>query len=216
VLKFYFIRHAQSLGNLRPEYVGGQSSHYPLSDEGVVQARLLGKRYKLTGLAKNYELWASPALRTRQTAQYFCEMLGLDLEKVQFTEQLLELSQGDWTGLLRKDVYTPRVLSQIKADAWHFAAPNGESQSDVGRRMYLWIRAQIDRHDADSNKTLYVFTHGVAIKSMLRELFGIDNPHTYKINIENTSITTVDYDFDTCFSLGGINDVAHLQLLSRD
>jgi broad specificity phosphatase PhoE len=216
VLKFHFIRHAESIGNLRPEYVGGQSSHYPLSDEGVVQARLLGKRYALTKLAADYELWASPAVRTRQTAQYFCEALGLDVEKVHFSEQLLELSQGDWTGLLRKDVYTPRVLSQIKADAWHFAAPNGESQSDVGRRMYLWIRAQIDRHEADCNKTLYIFTHGVAIKSMLRELFGIDNPHTYKIHIENTSITAVDYDYETCFSLRNINDVAHLQLLRLD
>jgi broad specificity phosphatase PhoE len=209
MLQFHFIRHAQSEGNVRPALVGGQSSHYPLTDLGQAQARLLAARYAKKGLAESYKIYSSTAVRARQTAAAFCAQFGIEAE-LELSDALLELSQGDWTGLVRADVYTPLALQQIKADAWHFSAPNGESQSDVGRRIYLWLRAQIALV-GDTDMTFYVFTHGVAIKSILRELFGFDASHTYKINIENTSITRVDYTAATCFSLHKVNDYGHLE-----
>lgn len=208
MLQFHFIRHAQSEGNVRPELVGGQSTHYPLTALGEAQARLVAARYAKEGLAENYKVFSSTALRARQTAAVFCAEFGIESELV-LEPALLELSQGDWTGLVRADVYTPLALQQIKADAWHFSAPNGESQADVGRRFYLWLRAQIGIF-GDKEMIFYVFTHGVAIKSVLCELFGFDASHTYKINIENTSITRVDYTPSTCFSLHKVNDYAHL------
>ena len=103
-MTFQFIRHAESEGNLRPHIVSGQALETPLSAEGRKQAAALGIRYQPFIKKKNYKLWASTALRTQQTAAIFCEKAGLDIQELQLSAQLLELSQGDWAGKLRTEV----------------------------------------------------------------------------------------------------------------
>lgn len=213
MLKFYLIRHAESEGNLKPNYVGGQSEHYNLSEKGIKQAQLLGKRFKFKGLGENYEICVSPALRTIQTATHFCNELGINTNCFQISPEVLELSQGDWTGQLRSDVYTEQVLDLIKADAWHFAAPNGESQSDVGHRFYKFLQKKIQQYSSEHKCTnIYIFSHAVAIKCIIKELFGIDAQHTYRIGVENTSITILEYSPNKFFTLNKVNDTAHLEM----
>ena len=213
MIKFFLIRHAQSEGNMRSEYISGQSVHHNLSEKGITQAKLLGKRFKKRGLGQHYEICVSPAVRTMQTATYFCNEIGLDTKILQATPEVLELSQGDWTGQLRTAVYTQEVLDLIKFDAWHFAAPNGESQSDVGHRFYKFLHSKIQKYQhVQETIHVYVFTHAVAIKCIIKELFGIDAQHTFRIGVENTSITILEYTPQKFFSLNKVNDVAHLEM----
>lgn len=68
-------------------------------------------------------------------------MLGKKHDKtVIYDEDLEELSQGDWEGQLRTEIYTPRQLQKINSNNYTFKAPNGESQEEVENRMFDFIQ----------------------------------------------------------------------------
>jgi broad specificity phosphatase PhoE len=207
MLTFQFIRHAESEGNLRPHIISGQDLQTPLSSEGKKQATALGLRYQPFIKKKNYKLWASTANRTQQTAAIFCEKAGLDIGELQLSAQLLELSQGDWAGKIRNEVYTKEILAQMQVDNLHFKAPNGESQAEVADRMMDWLQTQIAECQV---KTHYlIFSHAVCIKCMFQKIMNSNPQLTYLINVHNTSITEFKYS-EKGFSLEKLNDHAHL------
>jgi broad specificity phosphatase PhoE len=207
MLTFQFIRHAESEANLRPHIISGQSVDAVLSADGRKQAAALGVRYQPFIKRKNYKLWASTALRTQQTAAIFCEKVGIEIEELQLSPLLLELSQGDWAGLVRSETYTPEVLAQIQADNLNFKAPNGESQAEVADRMMQWLETQIAENQVHTY--FLVFTHGVAIKCLFQRIMQSNPQFTHLINIQNTSITEFKHS-EKGFSLEKLNDHAHL------
>jgi broad specificity phosphatase PhoE len=209
MLEFHFIRHAESMGNLRPEIVSGQSNHYPLSELGRKQAKWLAQRYPdLETHFSRYRFWSSPAVRTQETAQIFFDQFPNLSPELQTSELLLELHQGDWVGRARNEVYTEEVLAQIQADNWNFKAPNGESQRTVEMRMLAWLEAQIQTF-ADQDLTFLVFTHGVAIKCLLRGIMQSDARMNHKIRIDNTSISQINHT-PRGWSLERVNDAGHI------
>ncbi len=210
MIHFIFIRHAESEGNLHtPHLIGGQSNHLKLTELGQEQAAKLGTYYKKLFDVTTHEIWASTAVRNVQTASIFCETMGISPSVISYSEQLLELAQGDWVGRLRTDIYTPEVLAQIEADNWNFKAPNGESQREVEERVYAWLEQQI-QNPALEGKTVLVFSHGVAIKCLIRKLLNSSPKMTYKTRIDNTSMSKFRYTSDKGWWLDSINSIPHL------
>ena len=208
MLKFYFIRHAESEGNLKTDIIGGQSNHLNITAQGQQQANALSQR--LAAMFPTTDLlhcWASTAVRTFQTAQIALQHLPVDTNALQRSEQLLELSQGDWVGRARLEIYTPEVVQFINNNNWNFKAPNGESQRDVEERMYAWLESQRDQ--APDGSTFLVFTHGVAIKCLLRKILDSTPAMTYKFRIDNTSLTQFNWT-ERGWTLERVNDTAHL------
>lgn len=121
----------------------------------------------------------------------------------------MELDQGDWQGRKKSEVYTPEMLKIINSSQPYFKAPNGESQYTVGKRMLACLEQIIDSNE-NGNSTIAVFTHGIAIKCLLRELLNFPPENVYKTILENTSITEL-----VCvqgnWQVIRINDAEHLQ-----
>lgn len=201
------IRHAESELNQAGIYIGGRSNNTPLTPLGESQARKLGQYQKNRGI--HYDaIWSSTARRTQHTAQLVGEYLGYTAKQIHLSEKLLELDQGDWEGKLRTDVYTKKVLSVIRANNWTFAAPKGESQRDVENRMLDTILTQVVPTISDGKRGA-VFTHGFAIKCLLRNLLNFDARETFYKVIDNTSITTLTYRQGR-LSVDSINTLDHL------
>ncbi len=212
-LFFYLLRHGESEGNLRTEYIAGQSLDTPLTDLGCRQAAAAGKRWKAHFPCSALELWASPAKRTQQTAQHFCEAAALPFGSVQQAAQIVELSQGDWVGRLRSEVYSGENLQEVNADSWHFAAPNGESQSEVAQRFYAFLRTRIEaaRSGQTQARHFLLFSHAIAIKALMREILGFDAAHVFKMQVHNASLSVLQYEPLRGWSLQRLNDFAHLE-----
>jgi broad specificity phosphatase PhoE len=122
---------------------------------------------------------------------------------------LVEIDQGAWAGRLRREVYTPAVLEAIGADNYRFHAPGGESQENVEQRVYRWFESTVvNRYPA--TVAVGVFFHGFALKCLLRKILEFTPKMTYKVEIDNTSITRLRYD-DNGWHVLGINDASHLQ-----
>jgi len=203
---FYLIRHAESDYNLNHSHlVGGRSSHSPLSETGILQAKKLGMRMKREGI--RIDNWiASSAVRARQTAEIVMSIVDPTATLI-IDETIEEIHQGDWEGKPRIECYTEECLKQINQDNWNFKAPNGESQREVKERMMICIKKWMKKKD-DTNA---IFTHGVAIKCVLRGIYNWDPAMTYTTDIHNTSLTELEYKKDV-WHVRRINDYAHLAM----
>lgn len=64
-----------------------------------------------------------------------------------------------------------------------------------------------------SSFSVAVFSHGLAIKCLLRGVLGSDPNMTHRLNIDNTSMTVLKHSTNKGWQIHRVNDTAHLRLL---
>ena len=99
------------------------------------------------------------------------------------------------------------MIDKINNDNWNFTPPNGESQKTVEERMINWVEETLLNNYRDDS-VVGVFTHGMAIKCFLRGVIGFSPKITYKIPLDNTSITRLTYS--KRWDILAIGDSSHL------
>jgi broad specificity phosphatase PhoE len=205
-VKIHLIRHGETARNAGGDLIG-QSPEEPLSDLGVRQADLLRKRIN----EENWKIdnvYCSTYMRARQTAGIACQTYLKD-KLITESPELRELWQGDMTDKSRKETFTEDNLRKMKINGMGFAWPNAESMFEVEARMVDYLLG-VDAYHLFPNETDYVvFSHGLAIKCFLHHIMQFDHRFTWKIDIANTSITTIRHKGGEWF-LDRLNDTAHL------
>lgn len=186
-VRVFLARHAESVLNTTPHIIGGRSNHTPLTPDGVEQARQLGSFIRKTNLVPDHT-FSSPAIRTIETTRIAFEEAGFD-HPVQIDEGVQELDQGDWTGLLRDEKYTPSVLSEIERLEKSFKAPGGESMNDVGIRMMNAIEKRAVELLSEDPITLWFTTHGFATKCIAGHIHNWSRHRIYTSVVPNASLT---------------------------
>ena len=126
MLDIFFIRHAESVGNVNNHLIGGRSDHLLLTPRGEEQAQLLGHRLHKEGIRFD-KIYSSVAIRAKETARIACAQIPDFNLPIHFDERLVESSQGEWEGQLRQEIFTPEVRKSIAENPQHFKAPGGES-----------------------------------------------------------------------------------------
>ncbi|MEK6845889.1 MAG: histidine phosphatase family protein [Nanoarchaeota archaeon] len=207
-LEIYLIRHAETEANCSfRDKIMGRSNWVKLTLNGIAQSEALGERLRAEKVAFT-AFYSSPAIRTQQTARY--SLSGGLYVPVQLEPALLELSQGDWEGKDRNEIYNrPDVREGLDKDGWNHIPGDvikGESQAMVAQRMANWTEDMVRKHEEGR---IMAFTHGLAIKSLLTLLFDGDKRTSYKTSIDNTSITIINYE-NGAYSCVKKNDTAHL------
>ena len=211
MLNLYFIRHAESEMNANPGLIGGRCPWAQLTKKGIQQATLLGKYLKENNIYFK-EVHSSPIARAQDTAKLVCIEQKFPLEKIILWDDLQELSQGQYEGKPRKDCFTREVIEQMKTQHEFYRSPGGESQREVSQRMYQFVQDRfLWRYGRAviSNVTAGIFTHSMSIKCLLREILQSDPGMTWKIDLDNTSITQLKYD-EKGWHMLGVNIVPHL------
>lgn len=136
--EIHFIRHAESSMNAQPELIGGRSPSATLTSFGKRQARALGVHLRSAGMEFD-AVYSSPLERAVQTAYAVCQELDIPRETVELTEAVQELSQGQWEGRSRSEIYTPAMVPIVNSTQPDFRAPGGESQRQVEFRMIEFL-----------------------------------------------------------------------------
>ncbi len=187
-IELYLIRHAETVMNTNLHLIGGRSNETPLTEKGIEQARELGRVMRMKEITPT-KLFASPALRTLDTARYSLAEMGIDVEPI-IHESLQELGQGPYEGRLREEVYTPDVLSEIKKLGKDFKLEGGESMNEVGLRMFGWMDETFAGTNENSSiERYFVYTHGGAIRYLVSHILGWSHRQTLETFIENTTIS---------------------------
>lgn len=210
MIEIFLVRHAESEGNIAPQYIGGRSNHLQITDLGKQQAQCLAEYFARLGIRFD-KIGCSTAVRTQQTLAPICAALSVPLDRVVFSDELLELEQGEWVGLLRDEVYTPQMKQIIAQTDGHFKAPGGESQREVEERMWRWLQREVlDVYAPAAKAKVLVVSHGVAIRCTLRRVLESNPNMTHKIRTDNTSITKISWNADDGWFLNCVNDTKHL------
>src|SRR5579872_7144566 len=96
MLTLHFARHGQTDHSRENRFCG--TTDAPLNEVGMKMAEALATRYRPGELTAIY---ASPLLRTRQTAEAVARRTGLG---VTVLDGLREIAYGDWEGQPEKEV----------------------------------------------------------------------------------------------------------------
>lgn len=191
MLSIYLLRHAETDYNAHAQFIGGRSNHISLSTKGEKQALEVGKLLRDSNIQFD-KVFCSIANRTRQTLDLIISEANITDNPIIYSEELQELSQGDWEGKSRSEIYTPEQLAEINSNQWLFTPPNGESQKEVEERMLGFISSEILSKYTEGN--FLIVGHGIAFKCLLRGILGISSQMAYKLSIENISLTKLSYD----------------------
>lgn len=198
-MNIYLIRHGRQSNTLCNVDV-------PLSEAGIKQARLVGRR--LAGYDID-ALYSSELIRAVETANIINEYLEVPHIK---QRDLKEIDFGDLEGLTDDEIkenFQEFLKDRIKCQA-DIPYPNGECGEDVYNRS-LPIIKDILKTD---NKNIAIVTHGTLIRSLLVGILGVDFSKKLLIGrvLENCGITHIEYDdANHRFTIERINDYSHLE-----
>ncbi|XP_027358368.1 uncharacterized protein LOC113867317 isoform X2 [Abrus precatorius] len=160
VTEVFLISHGECELNLAPDLVGGRCPAAALTANGKRQARALAVFLKSQGVRFS-AVYSSPLDRARSTAISVCKEVNFSEDQIQSSDALAEISQGNWEGCLRSEIYTPEIQGLIDRFQPDFTAPSGESLRQVEFRMihflngtvlglYEKLRLDLSSHQNDS------------------------------------------------------------------
>ena len=143
MLTLLLTRHG-STPRSEPEQHLGQRIDLELSEAGRAAAQALGRRLEGVELAR---VISSPLRRARETAE-----LLVPGAPVESDDRLMEMDYGRWEGLTYEQILTRDGDARRiwEADPASLACPEGESGSDVARRVRSWLEDVIEWAGAES------------------------------------------------------------------
>lgn len=201
-LRIHLIRHGQSEQNAKPDMMG-QEPFEPLSALGREQGRKL-KEYLSKKKIKFDHIFSSPYTRAADTCSIVCE--GMDTE-IKYAVALREYSAGEMVGKVRSVVVTPEVAHKMTSLGMNYCWPGGESLYNVEQRAMNWLYDNILERRLTGD--IAIFSHGMTIKCILHKIMGFDPGFTWRLGIENTSISTIEMK-DGQWFVRRINSLPHL------
>ncbi|MGL5813530.1 MAG: histidine phosphatase family protein [Aeromonas sp.] len=156
----YLLRHGQTRYNAEQRLQGRCNSD--LTAKGEAQAIAMGDRLcEILDEPARWTLYASPLGRARQTAEFVCQRLGLDSERIVWDERLVELGMGEWESCRVPDLLEEYPSLDISQPDWYLQAPAGESVESIQHRARGWLM------DPTIAERAIVVSHGL-LGAMLR------------------------------------------------
>jgi broad specificity phosphatase PhoE len=177
---FLFIRHAAHV--LGPEVIPGASGAACLSEAGHEQARAVAARIDHLPVSA---LYASPILRTMQTADAIAERLGLP---VRSCDALREVGYGDWAGKRIDELRTLDSWMRWNQFRSGCMPPDGELMLEIQARVMRELERQRGEH---AGGTVVLVSHGDVIKYTLGMLLGVPIDLCHRLEISPASVSVV-------------------------
>ena len=180
----YIIRHGETDNNKKRVLQG--RSNLPLNEEGVRQAEKA--RDFFDGNEIIFEkIYSSPLIRAIRTA----EIITGDAAPFILDDQLLEMDYGPYEGCSLLD--PPKEIIEFFSDFVNNPAPEGmENLSDLVVRMGRFMESLVDRlvesPNDESDKTILISTHAIAMKGILEHLTPQSHGSYWNKHIANCAV----------------------------
>ena len=197
----WIARHGNRLDFVNPEWFNTARRRYdpPLSDDGFVQAVELGQRLKPEKIER---IFASPFLRTIQTASEIAQILDLPIK--------LEAGLGEWRNAEWMtevpETHPPDLLAEkYPAIDWNYSShviPNyPETEAELNQRTATTVQKLV----AQYSENILIVGHGASVSGVTQGL--VDNVPKDKVAL--CSLTKIIRDGDR-WKLEFYADTSHL------
>lgn len=201
-VKLYLIRHGQTDWNVAEKIQG--STDIPLNETGRHQAACLAKGMERRLVARIY---SSSMKRAVETAKVIGSSQKVNVEVI---DGLQEVEFGKWEGLTLREIQEkyPEEYSRWRQNPVDVAPPGGETQARIRSRCKQAVETILSQADGDSA----IVAHG-AILAYVIEYLMRENPSEKEIIVENSSITTMEYNpLTRKVIMIEQNDISHLEI----
>lgn len=198
----WIARHGNRLDFVNPQWFNTAVRRYdpPLSDDGFIQAAELGQRLKSENIS---HIFASPFLRTIQTANEVAQVLNLPIK--------LEAGIGEWHNA-EWMTQSPEIHPQdfLKAEYplidWNYKSgvtPRyPESKEEVNQRTSATVKQLLANFDED----ILLVGHGASVFGATKSLV----PDVPEFRVSLCSLTKVVRDKNHNWNLELCADSSHL------
>ncbi len=180
-----FIRHGMTPGNLEKRYIGGRTDE-ELCEQGIadIRSRIAHRIYPTAD-----ELYVSPMLRCRQTAQLIYPELT---EKAVVVEDFRECDFGLFEGRNYQEMEHLSAYQEWIDSMGKNGFPEGESPAEFRTRCLqaFWRTFQDNVHqkgDAAADSVSAYIVHGGTIMAILSGLSGMQDKNFYSYQCENAT-----------------------------
>lgn len=198
----YLIRHGESVGNARREFLG--HTDLPITDKGRAQARAAARFLAKQGFVPD-AVYASPLCRAAETTDIALSQISAPLPV--YLDGLREIYAGDWEGrhFDELDDAYPEERRLWKEDIGHAQPVGGESVAHLYERVVACVK-QIAKENL--GKTVFIGTHATPIRSLeaYARGYGVDRmkelpwPTNASLSVyrsDGEKIECVSYSLDT-------------------
>lgn len=162
--RYFVMRHGTTDYTLKRLVNSDQDAQIELIEEGRAEIARSAESLKAEGIT---HIFASPFVRTTQSAEIVAEELGLSKESINTDVRLSEYNFGELSGR-SLDEY----LEFHQTHEYDEAIPGGESGLDVKRRFAEFLYETDRTHE---NATILIVTHGVGLKALEAIARGADS-----------------------------------------
>lgn len=171
-VELFLIRHGQCAANVQNLFVGHLDDK--LTDDGTAQAALLHRTLKKMQIAVD-AVFTSTALRAIQTAK-----IVFPDQALQSDSRLLEVNAGS----LAAKKNSPPINYQ---DYLHRVFPEGESYSDMYRRVCEWFHSIV----FEPGKKIAIVAHGGSLCMLMLHILHDHPGHFPLFQLDNASMTHI-------------------------
>jgi alpha-ribazole phosphatase len=181
MIKVFLIRHT--------EVAVGRSICYGGSDvelAGSYQGQLMGIMNHVPVFTDG-AMFSSPLTRCRRLAEDLTHPLKRPY--IQYDDRLREYHFGDWEMMPWHDI--PReALDTWMADFVNLAPHNGDSFQAVYDRVgAFWREKVLPLAQADTEKTVYIVSHGGVIRALLCLILELPLQNAYRLHLDYGAVT---------------------------
>lgn len=183
-MRLALVRHAETAEDTRGRCYGRLD--VGLSVAGRGQCARLADVFRSEPVRS---VWASPAIRARETAEAIAAPHRLD---VGILASLRELDFGELEGRAYDEIAVsdPELYERWMTAPTTVRFPGGESYADLQERVEAGIAALQAQPDAG---LVAVVTHGGVVRAVLRTVLGLPAERIFRIAVEPASVTIVDW-----------------------
>lgn len=184
--RLYLVRHAEASGNIEKKFHGHFDSE--LTPNGNIQLKLLSNRFKSIDIDVCY---SSDLQRAKKTAQAIVENRNIPIIEA---KELREINGGDLEDLYWEEVMHKHndVFECFRSKPHLISLPNGETIVQLQDRIKNKI---FDVADKNKNKEICIASHGMAIKSFLCFVKGLDLSYMDRLKwCDNTSVSIMEFE----------------------
>ncbi|TNY34769.1 bifunctional RNase H/acid phosphatase [Thermomonospora catenispora] len=195
------LRHGETRLSAEKRFAG--VSDVPLTETGLEQARAAAQALKGHGIEA---IVTSPLARCRATAAEAAATTGAP---VRVEEDLREADFGEWEGLTFAEARErwPEQMNAWLADP-SAAPPGGESLEQVARRVRVALDKLKVRH---RRQTVLVVSHVTPIKLLVRDALQAPMGSLYRMHLDTSSLSWIDWYDDGPAVVRLLNDTHHLR-----
>jgi probable phosphoglycerate mutase len=147
---------------------GQAEVHTPLTWEGCVQAKMMGRALaNYLGSGERPQLWSSSAGRALQTLAIVAEEIDADWHQTQRDDRLLEIDVGNWSSRTYADISAEiGPIVDMEHKLFSVRPDGGEYYDDVAARLSHWLGEQMFAQD------MLIICHGMTARVLRGLLLG--------------------------------------------